>query len=395
MSSGTKNDVIDQTGTVDIAEQTPMSIKSITAYKVDLPLHEGTYKWAGGKEVSVFDCTIVVIKTVCGLEGVGETTPLGPFYLPAYGEGVRTGIKELGPHLIGEDPRQIAKINAKMDLHLKGHNYVKSCLDMACWDLLGKATGQPLCILLGGRFGSTVPLYRAISQDTPEKMADSIRHYRNNEGYHRFQLKVGGNYSDDIARIKATAVAVSECPGDVLTADANTGWLRHEAVRVCRAVEDVDCYIECPCDAYESNLAVRQSIKHPFVLDENIDSLEALLRAHNDRAMDSINLKISKVGGLFKAKQIRDLCVALGYAMTLEDSWGGDVVTAAIGHLGASTPPKFRFASTDFNSYVTVSTAWGAPQRDKSSGTMSASMEPGLGVALKMDVLGEPVLVVE
>jgi L-alanine-DL-glutamate epimerase-like enolase superfamily enzyme len=107
--------------------------------------------------------------------------------------------------------------------------------------------------------------------------------------------------------------------------------------------------------------------------------------------MDVINLKISKVGGLTKARQIRDLCVALGIPMTIEDSWGGDVVTAAIAHLAHSTPEAFRFSATDFNSYVTVSTAEGAPQRE--AGTMAASEAPGLGVEPRMDVLGAPVAV--
>ena len=124
-----------------------------------------------------------------------------------------------------------------------------------------------------------------------------------------------------------------------------------------------------------------------------IDSIDVLLRGHADRAMDVVNLKISKFGGLTKTKQARDLCVSLGVAMTLEDSWGGDIVTAAIAHLAHSTPPEFLFTSTDFNSYVTVSIADGAPRRV--GGRMAAGTLPGLGVTPKMDVLGEPVLTVE
>ena len=73
--------------------------------------------------------------------------------------------------------------------------------------------------------------------------------------------------------------------------------------------------------------------------------------------MDVVNIKISKLGGLTRARQVRDLCVSLGIAMTIEDSWGGDIVTAAISHLAHSTPTEFLFTSTDFNSYVTVSIA--------------------------------------
>ncbi|CAN0486141.1 unnamed protein product, partial [Hapterophycus canaliculatus] len=124
-----------------------------------------------------------------------------------------------------------------------------------------------------------------------------------------------------------------------------------------------------------------------FVLDENIDGLDHLLRAKNDLAMDVVNLKISKLGGLTKTKQARDLCVSMGIAMTLEDSWGGDITTAAIAHLAHSTPEQFRFTSTDFNSYVSVSNADGAPQRD--NGAMKASDSPGLGITPREEVLGD------
>ena len=104
--------------------------------------------------------------------------------------------------------------------------------------------------------------------------------------------------------------------------------------------------------------------------------------------MDVVNLKISKLGGITKLKQARDLCLRFGIAMTIEDSWGGDIVTAAIAHLAHSTPTEFLFSSTDFNSYGSVSIADGAPSR--LNGRLAASMEPGLGIQAKMGVLGDP-----
>lgn len=364
-----------------------MKIARIFAHRVELPLVEGCYKWSGGKSVSIFDSTIVGVETDTGLIGYGEVCPLGPFYLPAYAEGVRAGLRELGPHLLGADPLELTKLNHRMDAALKGHPYVKSGIDIACWDLLGKATGLPVCVLLGGRFGESVRLYRAISQESPEEMARKVSGYRA-EGYTRFQLKVGGDPDTDIERIRAVRSMLR--PSDRLVADANTGWTQHEAVRVVRAVRDVDVYIEQPCLTYEECLAVRRQTDHPFVLDENVDGLDMLLRAKSDLAMDVVNLKISKLGGLTKTRQARDLCVSMGIAMTLEDSWGGDITTAAIAHLAQSTPEEYRFTSTDFNSYVTVSTADGAPQRVQ--GYMQASTKPGLGMTPKMDVLGSRVV---
>jgi len=364
-----------------------MKIARIFAHRVELPLVEGSYTWSGGKSVSVFDSTIVGVETDCGLVGYGEVCPLGPFYLPAYAEGVRAGLRELGPALIGLDPRELAKLNRRMDAALKGHPYVKSGIDIACWDILGKTTQLPVCTLLGGRFGESVRLYRAISQQAPEVMAQNVQGYRE-QGYTRFQLKVGGDPDTDIERIRAVRAMLQ--PTDRLVADANTGWTQHEAMRVVRAVRDVDVYIEQPCLTYEECLAVRRNTSHPFVLDENIDSLDMLLRGKADLAMDVVNLKISKFGGLTKTKQARDLCVSMGLAMTLEDSWGGDITTAAIAHLAHSTPEEFRFTSTDFNSYVTVSTAAGAPRRRQ--GFMEASDDPGLGITPRMDILGKRVV---
>ena len=360
-----------------------MKIARVFAHRVELPLPEGKYRWSGGKSVSVFDSTIIGVETDSGFTGYGEVCPLGSSYLPAYAKGVRAGLRELAPHVIGEDPRELAKLNHRMDAALKGHAYVKSGIDMACWDILGLATGLPVCILMGGRFGDGVRLYRAISQESPDAMAKRVAGYRA-DGYTRFQLKVGDDPDTDIERIRAVRAMLP--PSDRLVADANTGWTQHDAIRVVRAVRDVDVYIEQPCLTYDECLAVRQHTDHPFVLDESIDNLEMLLRGHADHAMDVVNLKISKLGGLTKTKQVRDLCVAMGIAMTLEDSWGGDITTAAIAHLAHSTPEALRFTATDFNSYVTVSTAAGAPKRE--DGVMRASEEPGLGVRPRPEVLG-------
>ena len=364
-----------------------MRITEIQVYRVDLPLKEGQYNWSGGKSVSVFDSTIVRVGTDAGLVGYGESCPLGPVYLPAYAGGVRAGLAELAPHVIGADPTQLGVFNQLMDARLKGHPHVKSALDVACWDIFGQAAGVPVCSLLGGRFGAEVVLYRAISKDSPENMAAMVDKYRA-EGYSRFQLKVGDDPDLDIERIRAAAAKLR--PGDRLVADANTGWLQHEALRVIQGVRDIDVYIEQPCLSYEECLAVRAHCHHPFVLDEVINDTPTLLRAISERAMDVVNLKISKFGGLTRTRLARDLCVELGVAMTIEDTWGGDIVTAAIAHLAHSTPEALRFTSTDFNSYGTVSTADGAPLRV--NGRMAAAMTPGLGVRPRADVLGPPVL---
>ena len=362
-----------------------MKITGIRVFRVELPLHEGSYKWSGGNAVSIFDSTVVAVDTDQGLTGWGEVCPLGPAYLPAYATGARTGIAELAPLLLGHDPRALDRINEAMDRAMRGHPYVKSAIDIACWDLLGQDAGLPVATLMGGHVGDDFALYRAISQETPADMAARVADYRR-EGYRKFQLKVGGDPDTDIDRITAVAAVLER--GDVLVADANTGWTQHAAIRVAQAVRDVDVCIEQPCASYEECLVVRRHTDRPFILDEVIDHIGMVVRGTGDGAMDVVNLKISKVGGLTRARQIRDLCVSLGIAMTIEDTWGGDITTAAIAHLAHSTPEQLLFSSTDFNSYVTVSIAEGAPRRHH--GRLAASRAPGLGVTPRPDVLGQP-----
>lgn len=363
-----------------------MQITDIAIYQVDLPIKEGSYDWSGGQSFDAFDSTIVRLETLDDIVGWGETTTLGSAYLPAYARGVRAGIEELAPTILGADPTKPAVLNTRMDQQLRGHPYVKSAIDVACWDILGKVTGEPVMTLLGGDFEGGVPLYRAISQADPATMADRVAKFRE-QGYRTFQLKTGVDPQSDAARIRTSRRRLE--PGDTLIADANTGLTQHEAIRLAKAVDDIDVYLEQPCANYGACLAVRQHTNLPFILDESIDGIDALMRAHRDAAMDVVNLKISKVGGLTKARQLRDLCVDLELAMIIEDTWASEIGTTAMVHLAQSTPPAYRFASTDFHHYNDITTAEGAPR--VSGDTMSVGTAPGLGITPDREVLGEPI----
>ena len=367
-----------------------MRIKQIDVFQVEYRLQDKSYAWSGGHSVSVFVSNIVKISTDDGISGYGEVCPLGSAYMDAYARGVPSGIEELGSSLLGQDPTRIRSINSIMDSALGGHHYVKSPIDIACWDILGKATGKSVSTLLGGRTVEEYPLYRAISQRTPKEMAEDVAKYRS-EGYRKFQLKVGGDPDVDIDRIKAVLKVLER--GDVLVADANTGWLPHQAIRVVNALADQDFYVEAPCVTHEECLTVRQHTKLPFVIDELVTGVVPFLRAHRDNLMDVVNIKISRVGGLTKAMQLRNLCESLGIVMTIEDSWGGDITTATIAQLAGSTRPEFLFTSTDFNSYIDVTIAEDAPMRK--NGRLAVPSGPGLGITVNEKKLGKPVITVK
>ena len=362
-----------------------MQITGVSAYAVDLPLKEGSYSW-GTQSYAAFDSTIVVLDTDVGLQGYGEVCPLGPGYMPSFAGGVRAALDVLGPALIGLDPRKIEVASAALDTALQGHPYAKSALDMACWDLAAKAAGVPVSTLLGGAFRERVKLFRVITRDTPEAMVTRLLEYRS-EGFVQFQMKVGERLETDIDRMIAVTDAL--LPTETLAADANTGWRQHEAIRVADVVADRPLYIEQPCLTYEECLAVRPHLSRPLILDEVMDSRDAIRRGAADGAMDVINLKISRFGGLTGARRARDLCVDLGIVMTIEDTWGGEIATAAIAHLAASTPDGFHFQSSAFHDYHTRAIADGGPS--VTDGHMTITDAPGLGVTPLWDVLGDPI----
>jgi len=366
-------------------------IKRITVYQCDLPLKEGSYNWSSGKSVSVFDSTIIQIDTDTGYTGFGEIVPLGPFYLPSYALGVRSGMNELAPKLIGLNAIDFMGLNQFMDLALKGHPYIKSPIDMACWDIFGKITELPLVSLLGGRQTDKVMLYRAISQTPPNIMAKNVGKYKD-EGYTKFQLKVGGTVDDDIERIKLCRRDILDST-DILVADANTGWLPYQAMQIVRETNhnNLDVFIEEPCATFEENCQIRKFCNNPFIMDECINDINTIIDGCYNRNCDIVNLKISKLGGITKAKQARDLLISLNIPMCIEDTWGGDINTSAIAHMAQSTPIKFQFSATDFNSYNTVKNANGSPQRI--DGSFKASEYPGLGIEPIKDVIGDPVAV--
>ena len=362
-----------------------MKINRIDVFQKTYTLTEKVYAWSGGHFVNSLDSTIVKITTDEGLSGYGECCPLGPAYMAAYAAGIPTGIRELGPGLMGLDPLQVGAVNTFMDTTFYGHNYVKSAIDIACWDILGKATGRPVSSLMGARYVDDFPIYRAVSQAEPREMAEKVTGYRA-EGYHRFQLKVGSTPERDVAMVRAVLGVVE--PGDIVVADANTGWNLHQASRVVNALGGEEVYIEQPCFTLAECVSIRRRTSLPMVLDEVITGVGPFLEAYGQSAMDVINIKISRVGGLTKARQLRDLAQTLGVAMTLEDSSGGDITTAAIAHMVASTRPEFVFTTTVFSDWYDEGICPDVPRIE--GGRVSVPQGPGLGVTVDEERLGPP-----
>lgn len=363
-----------------------MTIASISLFRQWQPFRDGTYRCSGGRSAEGFDSTIVEIVSRDGTAGYGEMAPLGSFYDPAFAEGARAAMRELAPKLIGEPAAGIDAINRRMDLLLKGHPYAKSAIDMALWDLAGQRSGLSLATMTGGAEGKAVPLYRSLAQEAPEAMAARARKYIA-EGYRRLQVKVGLDVYEDIERLEAVRTAI---PSDtVIFCDANGSWGTAETRQFLLATRSFDYALEQPCATYEENLAIRQACDRPLVLDETIDGVDTLLRALTDSLVDGITIKLARVGGLTKARLIRDIAAVRNLKITIEDTGGAQIDTAAYSGLMLSTPQNLRQHTVDFHNWVTVSNA--RADFRIAGGQMTLPDGPGLGIDVDKPALGQPI----
>jgi cis-L-3-hydroxyproline dehydratase len=363
-----------------------MRITRADVYGYDLTYVHGTYVMSGGRVIDALPSTVVRLTTDDGVVGFGETCPLGPAYLPGHGAGARAALQEVLPALIGLDPREVAVVNARMDAALRGHAYAKSAVDVACWDIRGRSAGVAVCSLLGGRRQQEFPLYVAIPLGPVGDMTAHVTELRA-AGIHQFQLKLGADPREDVARVRAVLDVTGD--EDVIIADANGGWRLSDAVVAARLLEGLDrVFFEQPCPTLEECLYIRRLSTLPMVLDEVISDVGSLLQAWSGKGMDAINLKISKVGGLTRARQIRDLAETLGIGLTIEDTWGGDIVSAAVSHLAASTSAEALFTVSFMNDWTNEHVAGYEPR--SRAGVGSAPGGPGLGIDVDVERLGEP-----
>jgi L-alanine-DL-glutamate epimerase-like enolase superfamily enzyme len=363
-------------------------ISRVDVFGYDLSYVHGQYVMSGGRVIGTLASTVVRVTTDEGLAGWGEVCPLGPAYLPAHAAGARAALQELAPAVVGLDPTNLAAVNGAMDTALLGHAYAKSPVDVACWDILGQVAGLPVATLLGGVNQERFPLYVAVPLGSAREMSDFVA-ARRGEGVHHFQLKIGGDPLEDADRIHAVADGLQG--EDRLVADANGGWRLRDALLAVRLIEDVGrVYLEQPCPTLLECRSVRAVTALPLVLDEVVSDVPSLLEAATIGGLAAINLKISKVGGLTKARVIRDLAEGLGLAMTIEDTWGGDLVTASVAHLASTVRPDALFTVSFMNDWTVEHIAGHRPRSAGGIGTVPT--DPGLGVEVDVDALGDPLL---
>ncbi|WP_164661911.1 mandelate racemase/muconate lactonizing enzyme family protein [Tropicibacter sp. Alg240-R139] len=367
-----------------------MKLTRISVWHVPLTSHTAYYM-AEGKSCDTVETVVVALETDTGLTGWGEVCPI-PHYLPAYARGVAPAVQEMAPVLLGANPVGPEALMAKLDKHLQGHVYAKSALDIALWDLTGQAANLPLHALLGGRRAESMPLYHSITCIAPDEMA-RIAQTAYQTGIRQFQVKLGADadWQADVARLRKVRDAVGD--GPLVYGDWNCGATSLDATRVGRAVADLDIMLEQPCANIEDCARVRAATGLPMKLDESAHDTASLLAGHAQGCMDAVALKLSKFGGLSATCRARDLCLHLGAKMCIEDTWGSDITTAALLHLGASTDPARVLNVCDLSGYVAPRLAPDGPIRNQ--GRIAPPDGPGLGIRPDKNVLGPPDLVLD
>ena len=363
-----------------------MRIARIDVSAVRYTLAGGPFEMSGGRVALEEEATVVRVETDGGLVGWGEQCVIHPSYSPGFAESARAALALLGRAVLGLDPRQVEVVYERMDAAVVGYAYAKSALDIACWDLLGQATGLRVGDLLGGARQEEIELYKAIGIAAPDEMARACREAAG-AGYRQVQIKVGAHWREDVARIERCAEALSGA--ERLIVDANGGWAQADAIQALRATDDLELVVEQPCATLEECAAVRRTVQRPMILDESLVSVDDLLRARAAGAIDAGRLKLSRSGGITPVRRIRDLAIAFGLPLTIEDTGGGDIVDAAVTHLACSLPPRLLLGGYLPGTMTTERIARGGPVAEQ--GRTRLPEGSGLGLEVDERALGEPV----
>ncbi|MEM6635135.1 MAG: mandelate racemase/muconate lactonizing enzyme family protein [Pseudomonadota bacterium] len=366
-----------------------MKISRLSVFQVDLPLADPYWLSGGRLKFEVLDATFVKMETDVGLTGWGEGTPWGHTYVPAHGPGIRAGIETMAPVILGQDPRLTLNVERAMDLCLPGHLYAKAPIDMACWDIAGQAAGLPIADLLGGGSREPAPIASSVSSGSPDEMLATVQKYRD-RGYRVHSVKVGGDVDADIARIRHLEAHRGE--GERLLYDVNRAWTRQQALRVLTATGDLGIMVEQPGETLDDIAAIRRQTSAPISVDETLVTLDDAVRIARDGLAEVFGIKLNRVGGLTRARRMRDIALSYGIDAFVMATGGSVLADTEALHLSATFPNSNRLGVWACQDMLTVDVAGGRGPRNR-DGFLHLPETPGLGVHPDEDALGLPVAV--
>jgi L-alanine-DL-glutamate epimerase-like enolase superfamily enzyme len=295
----------------------------------------------------------------------------------------------LAPVLIGEDPFDVERLHHKMDAVVPRNLIAKCGIDLALWDLVGKAVGQPACKLLGGTFEPKILCTYTLSIDTPEKMAEQAT-FRKNQGYKTLVVKIGHDPETDIQQLRSVREAVGDEVN--LRLDANEAYWPEQAIAIIRRMEKYHPeFIEEPVKRWDLDgmARVARAVGVPISSDESNTSLDSVLKIIQKGAASIINIKISKNGGLYRSKKIAALAEAAGIPCIVGGANTYEVGRQACRHFAVSTAQAQMGMGSEGCAPASQSKVDDVTRRvltyddvTKGSGFVGVLPGPGLGVEL-------------
>ncbi|QUI23029.1 dipeptide epimerase [Vallitalea pronyensis] len=311
-----------------------MKITDIRIEKLSTPLKK-PFKTAL-RTLQTMEHILVVVKTDKGIDGYGGAAPTAVITGDTTAS-IMGAIDCIKSSIIGRDIRQVEDIFIRINHCMVGNTSAKAAVDMAVYDLYGKLYGAPLYQLLGG-YRTHLLTDLTISLNAPHVMVshslDAV-----SKGYTTLKIKVGEDAQKDINRLLAIRKAVGE--DVVLRIDANQGWKPKEAVYVIQRMEQGDIHITCaeqPVNGkdFEGMKYVKERVNIPIIADESVFSPADALRLIQMQAVDMMNIKLMKTGGIYNALTIMALAEAAGIQCMIGSMMESKIGIAAAAHLGAS-----------------------------------------------------------
>lgn len=315
----------------------PLTIASIDIIPVRLPLTEpfvisyGTYPDVPS--------VLVRITTSDGQTGWGEATPDPNVTGETWHSTIAALRYDLTPALIGHDARDREAALAILDARIEGVPAAKAALDIALFDLVGRAAGLPVWALLSGRSKPHLTISRVVSMKAPDQMArDAERHVA--DGFRTIKVKVGDAHylRLDAARIAAVREAIGPAIG--LKVDVNQGWKTAGV-----AIAAIRASIAAAPDYYEQPVAwwdldglaeVRRQTGATIMVDEGCHGPRDAARVVALRAVDLINIKLMKCGGLLNALKLNAIAEVAGIATQVGTMVESSIASAAGLHLATA-----------------------------------------------------------
>lgn len=369
-----------------------MRIKNIALYHQKMPMHCGnTCALTTGVESA--DVVVTRIETDTGLVGYGECGCVAGY--PAYASAIINGSAELiQNHILGKKPLEINTIQQAMSVIPGQSGALKAGIDIACWDLLGKARQLPLYDLLGGKLQEKVPIYALLSTASPEEMVESLKELRE-QGQHRFHFRLlHGDIQAHLARIQA--IQTEMCAKETCNIDFAGTWRLNEVLQLISQIQNFkNLTLEQPCWTMRDCLSVAERVTCPVKLDDCLNQVSDVLTAYSQQACDSIVLHINRFGGITPIRLGRDLATEGDLKITYSSQWGTEITTAAILHLALTTSPKHLLTAIDAHNY--------SPQKLTVRESIAVEKDqmwfkdnlPGLSIEVDEHLLGEPIYVIE